>query len=63
MEESSKLDTACGNHDDSETEIHDEVAIAKMTADLNQPHWRVYIFTYYLDWHWLWERKYSSSVI
>merc|ERR1712061_941817 len=38
VEESSNLDTARGNHDDSESDIHDEVAIAKMTAYLNQQH-------------------------
>ena len=38
VDESSNLDTARGNHDDSESDIHDEVAIAKMTAYLNQQH-------------------------
>ena len=53
VEESSNLDSDNENHDESETDLQDDVAIAKMTAYLNQQHWWVYIFTYYLDWRWL----------
>jgi len=38
VDESSNLDTARENQDDSKSDIHDEVAIAKMTAYLNQQH-------------------------